>query len=185
MNTYSPSAERYARGSVALHWLIALLLVINFAIAWVADDLPKPVKAELMGYHKAAGITIIALTVLRLVWRLIYKAPPLVPTLKPWEVALSKFTHFGFYVLMLGIPLAGWAMVSGFSHGAPVSIFGLFNVPALPVSSDKATTGLYHELHEVLANLMIALFVLHVGAVIKHVHIDKDGTLRRMVPFMK
>ncbi len=185
MDTNTTSADRYARGSVTLHWLIALLLAVNFAIAWVADDLPKPLKAELMGYHKAAGITILALTVLRIVWRLIHKAPPLVPTLKPWEVALSKFTHFGFYVLMLAIPLAGWAMVSGFSHGKPTSMFGLFGMPALPVPSDKATVGLFHEMHEVFADLMIALFVLHVGAVIKHVHIDKDGTLRRMVPFLK
>lgn len=179
------SSDRYARGSIILHWLIALLIAGNFIGAWVADDLPKPEKLELMGYHKAFGLLILALTVLRLVWRLVHKAPPPVETLKPWEVALSKLTHAGLYVLMLAIPLAGWAMVSGFSHGAPTSLFGLINVPALPVGSDKATVGLYHELHEVFANLMIALFVLHVAAALKHAHIDKDGTLRRMVPFLK
>lgn len=185
MDTNSTLGPRYARGSIVLHWLIALLLAGNFIGAWVAEDLPKPEKMELMGYHKAFGLTILALTVLRIIWRLTHKAPPLVDTLKAWEVALSKVTHAGFYFLMLAIPLAGWAMVSGFSQGAPTSVFGLFDAPALPVSFDKETVGLYHELHEVFANLMIALFVLHVGAVIKHVHIDKDGTLRRIVPFMK
>ncbi|WP_374531596.1 cytochrome b [Novosphingobium sp.] len=185
MDTNSTLSPRYARGSVVLHWLIALLIMLNFAAAWVAEDLPKAEKAMVMGNHKSIGLVILALTVLRIVWRLVHKAPPLVDTLKAWEVALSKVTHVGFYFLMLAIPLAGWAMVSGFSHGAPTSVFGLFNAPALPVSFDKETVGVYHELHEVFANLMIALFVIHVAAVIKHVHIDKDGTLRRMVPFLK
>ncbi|MFM2301595.1 MAG: hypothetical protein RLZZ84_1331 [Pseudomonadota bacterium] len=185
MQTISTNSDRYARGSVILHWLIALLLAGNFIGAWVSEDLPKPQEMELMGYHKAVGIVILTLTILRIVWRLTHKAPPPLASFKSWEVALSKLVHVGFYGLMLAIPLAGWAMVSGFTHGAPTSVFGIIAAPALPVSSDKATVGLFHELHEVLANVMIALFVLHVAAALKHTHIDKDGTLRRMVPFLK
>ncbi len=185
MNTNSTQSDRYARGSIILHWLIALLLAGNFIGAWVSEDLPKPEKMEVMGYHKAFGLIILALTAVRIIWRLTHKAPPMLDTLKAWEVAVAKLTHLGFYFLMLAIPLAGWAMVSGFSHGAPTSLFGLIDVPALPVGSDKPTVSLFHELHEVFANVMIALFVLHVAAALKHAHIDKDGTLRRMVPFIK
>ncbi|MEN9718652.1 MAG: hypothetical protein RIQ99_1530 [Pseudomonadota bacterium] len=185
MNANTTLSDRYSRGSIVLHWLIAVLLAGNFIMAWASEDLPKPERMEVMGYHKAFGIVILLLTVLRIIWRLVHKAPPLLDTLKPWEVVLSKLTHLGLYALMLAIPLAGWAMVSGFSHGAPTSLFGVIDAPALPVSSDKATVGLFHELHEVFANLMIALFVLHVAAALKHAHIDKDGTLRRMVPFLK
>lgn len=185
METASTPIARYSRGAVALHWIIALLIMLNFAAAWVAEDLPKPDRAQIMGNHKAIGITILVLTVLRIVWRLMHKSPPLVETLKAWEAALAKVVHALLYLLMLAIPISGWGMSSAFTKGEPISIFGLFNFPALPVPYDKPTQGMFHELHEITANLMIVLFVLHVGAALKHHLLDKDGTMRRMAPWMK
>ena len=183
MNNTSLTSAAYSRGAVILHWLIAVLIVANFLIAELSEDMAKEDRMAMMGNHKAIGITILGLTVLRIVWRFLRPAPPLVETLKAWEAALAKVTHALLYFLMLAIPLSGWGMVSG--KGNPVSLFGLFNVPALPVGPDKATNDVFHELHEVFATLMLVLFVIHVAAAIKHMVIDKDGTMARMAPWMK
>lgn len=184
MDTTNAQA-RYSRGAIALHWIIALLIAGNFVGAWLAEDLPRAEKMELMGYHKAFGMLILALTVLRIVWRFTHRPPPLVETLQAWEAALAKVTHTIFYFLMLAVPAAGWGLHSAFGKGKPISFLGWFDIPALPVGSDKPTIGLYHELHEVFATLMLVLFVVHVGAALKHHLIDKDGTLRRMAPWVK
>lgn len=184
METNDASAARYSRGAIVFHWVIALLIIMNFVIAWQAEDLPKPEMLVAMGYHKAWGITILLLTLSRIAWRVTHKTPPLVETLKAWEAALAKVIHGLFYFLMLAVPLAGWGLHSAFS-GKPVSMFGLFDMPALPVTQDKPTTGMFGELHEVFATLMLVLLALHVLAALKHQFIDKDGTLRRMVPWLR
>lgn len=183
--TAHDAQARYSRGAIALHWIIALLIMGNFIGAWVSEDMPRPEKMEMMGYHKAFGMLILGLTVLRIVWRLMHSPPPLVETLKAWEAALAKVTHALFYFLMLAVPTAGWGLHSAFSQGKPVSFLGLFDIPALPVGSDKPTTEMFHELHEVFASLMLLLFVMHMVAALKHHLIDKDGTMRRMAPWMK
>ena len=185
MDTASLPLARYSRGAIALHWIIALLIALNFGAAWIAEDMSKQDAALVMGNHKAIGITVLVLTILRIVWKLTHPAPPLIETLKAWEAALAKVVHVLFYGLMLAIPLAGWALHSAFGQGKPVSIFGLFNVPALPVGSDKPTVSMFGELHEITATLMLVLFALHIGAALKHQIVDKDGTMRRMVPWLK
>jgi cytochrome b561 len=183
MNTSTASA-RYSRGAIAFHWIIAILILMNFAIAWRAEDLPKPEAMAVMGYHKAWGITILVLTLGRIAWRLGHKPPPLVETLKSWEAAVAKVTHFLFYALTLAVPLAGWGMHSAAS-GKPVSIFGLFSVPPLPVTNDRPTAGLFHDLHETFAAVMLLLAVLHILAALKHHFVDRDGTMRRIIPWMR
>ncbi len=171
---------RYSRGAIAFHWIVTVLILLNFAAAWVADGLPREGAAVVMGNHKAIGITILILTVLRIAWRLTHRPPPLVETMKRWEMALAKVVHVAFYVLMLAIPLAGWAMSSVADR--PVNFFGLFMVPSLPLGSDKALGGLFHDLHELGATLMLILLALHVAGALKHHFIDRDGSMRRILP---
>lgn len=185
MDIASTTSARYSRGAIVLHWLIALLIILNVVAAFVSEDMSKADRAIVMGNHKAIGITILVLTVARIVWRLMHKAPPLMETLKAWEAALARVVHAGFYFLMLAVPVTGWALASAFSKGKPVSLFGLVGVPALPVGSDEPTVDMFGELHEVLAFAMIGLFVLHIAAALKHQFLDKDGTVRRMVPWLK
>ena len=185
MDTANNTAARYSRGAIALHWIVALMIMLNFALAWISEDLSKDDRAVMLGNHKAIGIIILMLTVVGLIWRLTHKVPPLVETLKTWEAALSKVTHALIYFLMLAIPLAGWALSSAWGKGKPVSIFGLFDFPALPVGSDKPTVDMFYELHEITGTLMLVLLALHVGAALKHQFFDKDGTMRRMVPWIK
>ncbi len=179
------SAARYSRGAIILHWLIALLIIGNFIGAWVSEDMPRDQKIVMMGYHKANGVLILLLTLVRIGWRLAYRPPALLETLKSWEAALARVTHTLFYVLMLAVPLAGLGLHSAFGKGKPVSMFGLFEFPALPVASDKATIGLFHELHEVTATAMLVLFGLHVAAALKHQFLDRDGIMARILPFLR
>lgn len=185
MDTASTSTARYSRVAIALHWIIALVIMLNFVLAWMAEDLPKAERAAMMANHKAIGLTVLVLTLVRIAWKLTHKAPPLIETLKAWEAALAKVVHVVMYVLMLAIPIAGWGMTSIYGKGAPIDMFGLFGFPAMPVSQDKPTQEMFHELHEITATLMILLFVIHVGAALKHHLVDKDGTMRRMAPWMK
>lgn len=173
---------RYSTGAMAFHWIIALLIVMNFAAAFVAENLPKPQAMQVMGNHKAIGITVLLLTVARILWRLTHRPPAFLTSLRPWEAALARFTHAAFYVLMIGVPLAGWLMHSAYSGGAPVPMFGLFSYPGLPLAADKAGAGVAGEVHEVLAFAMLGLAGLHVIGALKHQFFDRDRSLARMLP---
>lgn len=181
--TTTPAAVlRYSRGAIAFHWIIALLIGLNFAAAFVAEDMPKAEAMQVMGNHKAFGIIILLLSIGRVAWRLMHPAPPLLDTLKGWEAKLAKATHALFYGLIIAVPVAGWGMHSAFSMGKPVNVFGIFAMPALPVPLGKPTGSLFGEIHEIFAFAMLGLIVLHVMAALKHQFFDRDDTLRRMLP---
>lgn len=168
--------QRYSNVAIVLHWLIAALILWNVATMLL---LPEDVSRRLIDIHKAAGITVLALSAIRLGWRLTHRWPPLSDQLATWEKALARATHVLFYVLMFVVPLAGWLMVSA-GRGDPVSWFGLFDIPALPVPRDRAAAGYYNTLHEYAAFLTVGLLVLHVGGALKHSFVDRAPGLSRM-----
>lgn len=175
------SAARYAKGSVILHWLIALLIALNYVAAWVSEDMPKEQAAQIMGNHKAFGITILVLTVVRIIWRLTHPAPPLSESLKAWEAKLAKAAHGLLYLLMLAIPASGWAMSSAWTGGEAINIFGLFGWPGLPFEQSKELAHTLGEGHEVMATAMLVLMAIHVIGALKHQFVDKDrNALARM-----
>ncbi|MBS0256039.1 MAG: cytochrome b [Proteobacteria bacterium] len=178
-----PAAQRYSFGAIILHWLIALLIALNYAAAWVAEDMPKPQAAQVMGNHKAIGLIVLALTVARIGWRLAHTPPPLSESLKAWEVALAKVVHALFYLLMLAVPLTGWAMHSAHSGGKAVGIFGLFAVPGLPLAESKPLAETFEAMHGTLTTLMLVLAVLHVAGALKHQFLDRDRSLQRILPW--
>lgn len=181
METATAPSARYSRGAVVLHWLIAVLIVLNFAAAWVAEDMPKEQAMQVMGNHKAIGITVLLLTLARIAWRLTHRPPPLSSDLAAWEVALAKVTHVLLYILMLGIPLGGWATHSAWFGGQPVSLFGLINWPGLPLTQDKALGETLGEAHGAFAWAMLVLLALHVAGALKHRVIDRNpNAIRRM-----
>ena len=184
MNTLSSSRPmvRYSTGAIVFHWLIALLIALNFAAAWVSEGMPKAERLQIMGNHKAIGITILILSVGRIVWRLTHRPPAFLTSLHPWESLLARVTHALFYILMIGIPLAGWIVHSKFSGGAPVSFFGLFNYPGLPMVKDAAAGETAAQIHGTLATVFLVLAGLHVLGALKHQLFDRDGSLWRMLP---
>ena len=188
----SRSISSYSRIAITLHWLIALLLIGNFAGGLLMGgllDSPDP-KTKQLGFtivqlHKSFGLTILALSLLRLGVRLVAGAPPLPDHMTATERFLSKLTHWGFYVVMILVPLSGWVMVSASPLGFPTVWFGLFEWPHLPIETSREVAGGANEVHEILAFTGAGLFVLHVAGALKHHFWDRDDVLARMLPFLK
>src|SRR5689334_4727830 len=104
---------RYSTVAVVLHWLIALMILTNIALAWSAEDLSRAAATRVMTVHMSTGIMVLLLSLLRLGWRLMHPIPPYPAGLPRWERLSARAVHWGFYVIMIGMPLTGWIMTSG------------------------------------------------------------------------
>jgi len=182
------SHSGYSKVAITLHWLIALMIVANVIGALIFDgllDSADPVErargSMLVGIHKSTGLTILVLSLFRLFWRLTHGFPRLPEHMAKWEIALARANHLAFYFAMIAVPLAGYVMTSAGPY--PLTWFGLFNVPKLPVG--KALGDLAHEAHEVLAFATMGLLALHVMGALKHHFLDRDDVLSRMLPFIR
>jgi cytochrome b561 len=173
-----PPAKRYTLTAQALHWLTALLILTILPVAWVMMSLPKgPEQTWMLVIHRSLGVTIFAVVVVRLAWRLTHRAPPS-PSGAPRATELiSQLTHRLLYALLLLMPVTGYLQSA---DGRPVSYFGLFNLPKLP--KDKALGDVANVLHHLGQWGLYALIGLHVGATVWHVAIRRDGLLSRMIP---
>lgn len=171
--------SRYSSVAILLHWLIAVLLIGNLAgglLFDVIEDADKSLFFTVVQLHKSTGITILVLALLRLVWRLANPAPALPDHMTPAERVLAKISHWGFYILMIALPLSGWAMTSTAKIKFPMLWYGLFEVPPLPAPA----AWNYHEFHEILGWVGVAMIVLHVAAALKHQYFDRDNIFARM-----
>jgi len=183
--------KRYTTVAITLHWLIAVMIVALAAAGIYMHNLPlsHPDKFALYQMHKSFGITVLLLSVARLGWRLAHPAPPLPAHMKDWERTLARISHVSFYVLIIAIPLAGWAMVSASTFNIPTKLFGVIPWPHLPVLSTlenkKPVEDALKEVHELLAFAALGLMAIHAGAALKHHFVDKDDVLARMLPFLR
>lgn len=175
--------RRYSMGAIILHWLIALAIIANWLIAQLAEDAPKAQEEAMMGVHVALGMTVLILTVLRIFWRLTHKRPEPNPDHAKWERVLASAVHKLFYFFMIALPLTGYLLVQTGTGGMAIDMFGLFDFPGLAVAKSHADHEVFEELHEIFANVMLVLFVLHVVGAWKHQLLDRDGTVLRMLPF--
>jgi cytochrome b561 len=175
-------ALRYSRVAMWLHWLIALLLVANLALGLFHEDFSKPVRVEMMFYHKAIGMSVLALTLVRLAWRLGHRPPPFDPVLERWEVRLARLIHALFYVMLLAIPITGWILSS--TSARATNFFGLFDIAPLPVSRDHDFHELSEEVHGILGKLMIGLILLHLAGALKHHFGGHRHLIGRMAPWL-
>lgn len=177
------SQARYGSVTKTFHWGMAVLVLTMLALGLCmggVEDLAS--KLALYNLHKSLGATVLFLALCRLGWHVYSRRPPLAESLKPLEKAAARTVHALMYVFMIGMPLSGWLMSS--AAGRPVSVFGLFTLPDL-VEQDKAVAGLMHDVHGVAAYGFMAAICLHVAGAVKHHFIDKDITLKRMLPFTK
>lgn len=181
---------RYGTVAMTLHWLIAIAIICMIGFGYYLSTLPitDPSLYRLVQLHKSIGLTILALSVLRIVWRLINPVPPLPETLSRPMKMLARLAHVLLYVLIIAIPFTGWAMVSASPLGLPTLWFGLFEWPHiaplahLPFDQKDATEESIHAVHAWLAYGTGVLLLLHVGAALAHHYMMKDDTLRRMLP---
>ena len=127
---------RYSAGAMIFHWVIAVAVIVNWRIVEAAEHLSGPDKGALMDNHKALGITILVLSIGRLLWRWTHPVAPLPATLAKWERVLARFVHLAFYVLLIGLPLGGWLAGSYVERG--VDLFGIATLPPLPVGMNDA-----------------------------------------------
>jgi cytochrome b561 len=185
MDTLNTASEpAYTPVAKLLHWVLALALLGLFGMGLFMADLPiSPLRLKLYNWHKWAGVTVLALSLLRLVWRLTHAAPALPKRIQErmpdWQKKAHTATHLALYALFFIVPLVGWAYSS--AAGFPIVWFGILPLPDF-VPADKALAELIKPWHEISAFAMVGLVVLHVAGALKHHWVDKDGLLQRMLP---
>jgi cytochrome b561 len=172
---------RYGITAAWLHWAVAVLLLGAAAMGLVMVDLPMSVqRLKLFNWHKWAGMSLLFLGACRLIWRLCHAPPPHPYNQPQWQRQLAVLTHSLLYVLMLAVPLVGWAYSS--ATGFPVHWMGLVSLPDWVPRSRELAEAL-KVWHWALAWLLLMLVTLHVLAAMKHQFIDRDGLLSRMRPW--
>lgn len=193
------TVERYTKTAVVLHWVIGLLIIAMLALGlWMHElpkDAPKTASFDLFNWglytvtlpepvsvrtfyfnlHKSIGVTLMALILLRLLWRFTHKAPAFPNTMKGWEKTLADLGHKALYVMMVVLPLSGFIM-------SVYSKWGIlwFGMPLVKGLDNPELRDLFKEVHEISAWIILVLIVVHVLAAIKHRVVDKDDVMKRM-----
>jgi|TARA_B110000305_G_scaffold47794_1_gene51209 cytochrome b561 len=191
--------SQYNNISIFLHWLIAAGIVFMFILGWFMDTVPKDAaksstfdlfnmglyvwelskevspRSFYFNLHKSVGISLFALIILRILWRLTHKPPALLDSMKTWEKKLATGAHHGLYFLMVATPLAGIIMSISSKYG--IHWFGIKLVGGI---DNKASRELFYEFHEIFGLLILLILFFHIAGAFKHALVDKDGTIRRM-----
>ena len=175
--------RRYGLVAVALHWAMAVLLLVLVAMGVYMVRLPDAgfdqVKITLILVHKAIGLGALGAVLLRLGWRVGSALPALAEGLPPWQQVAARFVHLLLYALMLALPLTGWLMSS--AGGYPVTLFAGIELPDL-VDYNEQQFRFYIALHRWLGYALALVVALHAAAALRHHYGLKDDTLRRMLP---
>lgn len=172
----------YGPGAKALHWSIAALVLFNVVVGITHEQYAQDMMRLLMGWHKAVGITVLALAILWLIVRL-RQGRPQPAAIPAWQVRLSHLVHGLLFAILLIMPISGWWMSSAHPKRMPISFFGLFDVPFLPVTQGPAGFGgTFHQLHLVFGLTIVVLLALHIGAALWHEFVRRDDVMARMRP---
>jgi cytochrome b561 len=184
--------SRYSTVAIALHWMIAAAIVAQLASGlWMVGAIRSSGSQALAfhayQWHKSLGLAILALSLVRLVWRLANPPPSLPVAMTRIEMAAARITHALFYALTLGMPLVGWAMVSASPLGLPTIVFGLFEWPHIGwlAGQGGGVEAAFKSAHRAMGFALIGLLVLHIAAALKHHLFDRDDVLARMLPMAR
>lgn len=185
----APAAiSRYSRGAMLLHWLIAAAFAFQIGLGWRMDAPRGPQAFAVYQLHKSVGITILLLTLVRLAWRFTKPAPAFPSTMSPIERRLANIVHAGFYILLLGLPLTGWLLVSSSTTAIPTYLYGIVpwpHVPGIAALAPAAKAGINSASgagHEILAIIAYLLLFLHVAGALKHQFYERGDDFGRMMP---
>lgn len=178
--TLKNTDSRWGPVSQLLHWTIVLMILGQGTVGLLMTDMRNsPDKIQVYALHKSFGLTILALVVLRLLWRWYAGTPRPVPGMPRWQERVASLSHWGLYLLLFAIPISGWMLNS--AAGFPLQWFGLFNLPAI-TGKDQDLRELAEELHELLFWGLAALALVHAAAAFYHHLFQHDATLARMLP---
>jgi cytochrome b561 len=176
-------ATRYSGAAIALHWMVAALVIANLCYGLYVVSLPlSPQKLRLFSYHKWIGVTVFVLAAARLLWRLGHRPPALPASMKPWEARAATATHALLYALFFAAPLTGWLFSS--AAGFQTVYLGMLPIPDL-LAKNKDLADLLRVAHRWINYTMAAVIVLHTAAALKHHFVDRDDVLIRMLPFLR
>ena len=190
----------YTKMAKVLHWLIAISIFAMFALGWYMTDLPKEAPKQMaydlfdwgiytwqvseeisprsfyFNLHKSIGVTIFALILFRIFWRITHKPPALLATYKDWERKLATGAHHTLYLLMVALPLSGITMAVASKYG--IKWFGLEFIGGL---DNKPLREAFKAVHEIVGLVILTVVTVHILGALKHKFIDKDDTLKRMM----
>ena len=183
----SLDSGRYTAVAIALHWAIALLILFNLGLGFFMEGFARPLRVTVVGLHISSGITVLALTVFRLVWRLMHRPPQFPANMALWERTTAHAAHRFIYFLMLAMPLSGWSIIS--ARPPPPGLARLWSVFPLPMlhpisqwdpSVRKSAHAAFVEIHSIGGWIFVAVLALHVGAALKHQFHDRQAEFARM-----
>lgn len=182
----SNTQTRYGAVTKAIHWLMALLILSLIPMGWIAHQLPFDTDAELarkawlFSLHKTLGVLAFFLAVLRIIWAISQPKPGLLNADKKLESWAADTVHWMLYGAMVVVPLSGWISHAAAAGFAPIWWpFGQ-GLPMVPKST--AVEHFFGALHWVSGRVLILSLLLHIAGAVKHHVIDRDATLRRMLP---
>ncbi|GGA85911.1 cytochrome b [Arenimonas soli] len=174
------TTERWGWVSISIHWLTVLMVLSLVVVGLVMQELANsPTKIEVYALHKSFGLTVFALTVLRLLWRLFAGTPAAAAGVPRWQQLAAQASHAALYVILLAMPLSGWLYNS--ASGFPLKWFGLFGLPKLS-GYDPDVKAFALAMHEWLFIALAVIVTVHAAAALKHHYFDRDATLSRMLP---
>ncbi len=181
--------KRYSTVAIMLHWAIAIAIIGQIALGLYMTRLGDSQierKFWLFQFHKSVGITVLFLSLARLVWRLLHRPPPPPAGQPRWERLAARLSHLAFYGFIIGMPLTGWVIVSTSPYDIPTYLYGVLHWPDLPMlgglPNKAAISNEFSEIHDIAAYVLIGTVVLHVAAALKHHVWNGDEVLWRMIP---
>lgn len=174
--------NRYSTVSLVFHWGLALMVLAQVLLIAAHDATDGPLSREFVSLHKSLGLTILVVTMARIGWRIANPAIALPADTPRWQKIAARITHVLFYVLLIGLPLLGWAASS--AGGREILWFGLFDWPLLPLPLDRDLAGSLMDAHRAGVKVLYVLLALHVLGALKHQFADRDNVLHRMIPLI-
>ena len=191
--------SRYTKTAIVLHWLIAIFIALMFVLGWFMAELPKEAPKQMaydlfdlgvytwqaaeeisprtfyFNLHKSLGLTVLALIVLRILWRITHTPPAALSSYKAIEKKIATATHHSLYLLMLAVPVTGLTMAINSKYG--VKWFGIDVIAGL---DNKPMRDFFECTHEFVGIVLLVLIGIHLLGALKHKFIDKDETMSRM-----
>lgn len=170
----------YSGTAKAFHWLIVALVLVQFVVSWFMPHIGRnAVPGTLINLHFSLGVLILVVMAIRFLHRLSHPVRPAMPDAPGWERRLAQAIHALFYAILLIVPFLGWASAS--AHDLPVTLFGLFTLPALapPKARWALTAG---DMHTYAMWTLLGIIALHAAAALYHHFVRRDGVMQRMLP---